>query len=87
MNEFTNERMNDWKFRPLFAEFCSAKIHISKTICDNFSKCFVDKIETDRLSDWYGMSGQAQIWFSSYFKNRHQSIQIKDTLSDNVTLI
>ena len=25
---------------------------------------------TDRLSDWYGISGQAQIWFSSYFQNR-----------------
>ena len=21
---------------------------------------------TNRLSDWYGISGQAQIWFSSY---------------------
>ena len=26
---------------------------------------------TDRLSDWYGISGQAQIWFSSYLQNRH----------------
>ena len=23
---------------------------------------------TDRLSDWYGISGQAQIWFSSYLQ-------------------
>ena len=28
---------------------------------------------TDRLSDWYGISGQAHIWFSSYLQNRHQS--------------
>ena len=41
---------------------------------------------TDRLSDWYGISGQAQIWFSSYLKNRHQSVKIEDTLSDKVTL-
>ena len=41
---------------------------------------------TDRLSDWYGISGQAQIWCSSYLQNRHQSVKIKDTLSDKVTL-
>ena len=41
---------------------------------------------TDRLSDWYGISRQAQIWFSSYLQNRHQSVKIKDTLSDKVTL-
>ena len=37
---------------------------------------------TDRLSDWYGISGQAQIWLSSYLQNRHQSVQIKDTFSE-----
>ena len=41
---------------------------------------------TDRLSDWYGISGQAQIWFSSYLQNRLQSVKIKDTFSDKVTL-
>ena len=41
---------------------------------------------TDRLSDWYGISSQAQIWFSSYFQNRLQSVKIKDTFSDKVTL-
>ena len=41
---------------------------------------------TDRLSDWYGISGQAQIWFSFYLKNRQQSVKIKDTLSDKVTV-
>ena len=41
---------------------------------------------TERLSDWYGLSGQAQIWFSSYLQNRHQSVKIKDTFSDKVTL-
>ena len=40
---------------------------------------------TDRLSDWYCISGQAQIWFSSYLQNRHQSVKIKDTFSDKVT--
>ena len=35
---------------------------------------------TDRLSDLYGISGQAQIWFSSYLKDRHQSVKIKDTI-------
>ena len=29
---------------------------------------------TDRFSDWYGISGKAQNWFSSYLQNRHQSI-------------
>ena len=41
---------------------------------------------TDKLSDWYGISGQAQIWFSSYLQNRQQSVKSKDTLSDKVTL-
>ena len=41
---------------------------------------------TNRLPDWYGISGQAQIWFSFYLQNRHQSVKIKDTLSDKVTL-
>ena len=41
---------------------------------------------TDRLSDWYGISSQAQIWFSSYLQNRHQFLKIKDTFSDKVTL-
>ena len=31
---------------------------------------------TDRLSDWYGISGQAQIWFSSYLQNSHQFVKI-----------
>ena len=41
---------------------------------------------TDRFSDWYEKSGQAQIWFSSYLQNRHQFVKIKDTFSDKVTL-
>ena len=41
---------------------------------------------TDRLSDWYRISGQTQIWFSSNLQNRHQSVKIKDTFSDKVTL-
>ena len=42
----------------------------------------------NRLSDWYGIStsGQGQIWFSSYLQNRRQSVKIKDSLSDKVTL-
>ena len=40
----------------------------------------------DRLFDWYGISGQAQVWFSSYLQNRHQSVKIKDTLSDKIAL-
>ena len=41
---------------------------------------------TDRLSDWYGISGQAQIWFSSYLQNTHRSVKIEVTFSDKVTL-
>ena len=41
---------------------------------------------TDRLSDWYRISGQAQIWLSSYLQNRHQSVKNKATLSDKFTL-
>ena len=41
---------------------------------------------TDRLSDWYGILGQAQIWFSSYLQNRQQFVKIEDTFSDKVTL-
>ena len=42
----------------------------------------------NRLSDWYGIStsGHDQIWFSSYLQYRHQSVKIKDSLSDKVTL-
>ena len=41
---------------------------------------------TNRLSDWYGISGQIQIWFYSHLQNRHQSVKIKEPLSDKVTL-
>ena len=41
---------------------------------------------TDRSFDWYGRSGQAQIWFYSHLQNRHQFVKIKDSLSDKVTL-
>ena len=41
---------------------------------------------TNRLSDLYGISGLAQIWFSSYLQNRHQSVKIKGTLSGKATL-
>ena len=40
---------------------------------------------TDRRSYWYGISGQAQIWFSFYLHNKHQFTKIRDTLSDKVT--
>ena len=30
---------------------------------------------TDRLSDWYGISDQGQIWFSSYLQNSQQSVK------------
>ena len=35
---------------------------------------------TDRLSDWYGISGQVQIWFCSYLQKRYQSVNIKYTV-------
>ena len=38
------------------------------------------------LSVCYGISGQAQIRFSSYLQNRHQSVKNKDTISDKVTI-
>ena len=41
---------------------------------------------TYRLSDWYGIFDRAQIWFSSYSQNKHQSVKIEDTFSDKVTL-
>ena len=41
---------------------------------------------TDRLLDWYGISGHAQIWLSSYLENRHYSKKIKESLSDKATL-
>ena len=42
----------------------------------------------NRLSEWYGKSTSCQGWicFSSYLQNRHQSVKIKDSLSDKVTL-
>ena len=41
---------------------------------------------TNILSDCYGISGQAQISFSSYLQNRYQSVKIKDTMSYKVTI-
>ena len=41
---------------------------------------------TNILSDCYGISGQAQIRFSSYLQNRYQSVKIKDTMSYKVTI-
>ena len=41
---------------------------------------------TNTLSDWYGISGQARIRFSSYLQNGHQSVKNEVTLSDKVTL-
>ena len=40
------------------------------------------------LSDWNGISRfeESQIGLSSYLQNRHQSVNIKDSLSDKVTL-
>ena len=32
----------------------------------------------NRLSDWYGISGQVQIWFYSYLQNRHQLVQLSN---------
>ena len=52
----------------------------------DLSAAFDHATLANRLSDWYGISGQAQIWFSSYLQNRLQSVKIKDTLSDKVTL-
>ena len=37
-------------------------------------------------SDCYGISGPAQIRVSSYLQNRYQSVKIKDTMSDKVTI-
>ena len=33
----------------------------------------------DRFSNWYRISGQAQIWFSFYLQNMHQPVKTKDT--------
>ena len=38
---------------------------------------------TDRISDLYGISGQAQIWFSSYLQNRHQSLKTLCQIKSN----
>ena len=40
---------------------------------------------TKRLSNWYGITGPALDWFSSYLKVRCQQ-KIRDILSDPVTL-
>ena len=32
---------------------------------------------TYRLPDWYGISVQDQVWFSSYLKNRRRSAKLK----------
>ena len=42
---------------------------------------------TNILSDCYGISGQAQIRSSSYLQNRYQSVKIKTTMSDKVTIL
>ena len=52
----------------------------------DFTLTFDHATLTNRLSNWYGISGQVQILFSSYLQNRYQSLKIKDILSDKVTL-
>ena len=41
---------------------------------------------TKRLSNWYGITGPALDWFSSYLKDRCQNVKNRDILSDPVTL-
>ena len=39
---------------------------------------------TNRLAEWYGVSGMALAWFKSYLCGRHQQIKIDKSFSDSI---
>ena len=41
---------------------------------------------TNRLAEWYGVSGMALAWFKPYFCGRHQKIKIDKSFSDSSLL-
>ena len=41
---------------------------------------------TNRLAEWYGVSGMALAWFKSYLCGRHQTVKIDQSLSDSSLL-
>ena len=41
---------------------------------------------TNRLAEWYGVSGMALAWFKSYLCGRHQQIKIDKSFSDSSLL-
>ena len=41
---------------------------------------------TNRLAEWYGVSGMALAWFKSYHCGRHQTVKIDQSLSDSSLL-
>ena len=41
---------------------------------------------TNRLAEWYGVSGMALAWFKFYLCGRHQKIKIEKSFSDSSLL-
>ena len=57
---------------------CSDVVFVSLFCQDEASLLFSlthDPWPTNRLTYWYGLSGQPQIWFSFYLKNEQQSMK------------
>ena len=65
------------------------KGHVTALTLLNLSAAF-DTIDhntlTNRLAEWYGVSGMALAWFKSYLCGRHQKIKIDKSFSDSSLL-
>ena len=63
--------------------------HVTALTLLNLSAAF-DTIDhntlTNRLAEWYGVSGMALAWFKSYLCGRHQKIKIDKSFSDSSLL-
>ena len=55
-------------------------------ICLRRSILSTTTLLTNRLAEWYGVSGMALAWFKSYLYGRHQEIKIDKSFSDSSLL-
>ena len=62
--------------------------HVTALTLLDLSAAFdtIDHTLTNRLTEWYGVSGMALAWFKSYLCSRHQKIKIDKSFSDSTLL-
>ena len=61
------------------------KGHVTALTLLDLSAAFetIDHNTTNRLAEWYGVSGMALAWFKSHLCGRHQKIKIDNFFSDS----